>query len=82
MSTMSVLRRYLVFQAMTFVVGIVGPIFLIIFFASQPDPALKWMYWWGLFITVTDVLIALALTESSVKDDRADVRLRVRDNDS
>jgi hypothetical protein len=50
---------------MMFVVGIVGPIFLIGYFASQPDPTLKWMYWWGLFITATDVLIALGLTSST-----------------
>jgi hypothetical protein len=50
---------------MTSVVGIVGPIFLIGYFASQPDPTLKWMYWWGLFITAADVLIALGLTNSS-----------------
>ena len=62
---MSTFKRYLVIQAMTFVFGIVGPIFLIGYFASQPDPTLKWMYWWGLFITAADVLIALGLTHSS-----------------
>jgi hypothetical protein len=56
------LRRYLVFQGMTFVFGIVGPIFLIVYFAAQPDPTLKWMYWWGLLITFADILIALGLT--------------------
>lgn len=48
-----------------FVFGIVGPIFLIGYFVSQPDPTLKWMYWWGLFITAADVLIALSLTSST-----------------
>ena len=43
----------------------VGPIFLIIFFATQPDPSMKWAYWAGLFITAADVLIALALTNAS-----------------
>jgi hypothetical protein len=56
------LRRYLVFQGMMFVFGIVGPIFLVVYFASQPDPTLKWMYWWGLLITFADILIALGLT--------------------
>jgi hypothetical protein len=46
---------------MTFVFGIVGPIFLIAYFAIQPDPTVRWMYWWGLFITVADILIALSL---------------------
>jgi hypothetical protein len=64
---MSTFKRYIVIQAMTFVFGIVGPIFLIGYFAAQPDPTLKWMYWWGLFITAADVLIALGLTSSFTK---------------
>ncbi|WP_006244392.1 hypothetical protein [Mycolicibacterium tusciae] len=62
---METFKRYLMFQAMTFVFGIVGPIFLIMFFASQPDPALRWAYWAGLFITTGDVLIALWLAGST-----------------
>ncbi len=62
---MQTFKRYLAFQAMMFVFGIVGPIFLIVYFASQPDPTLKWMYWAGLFVTFADVLIALGLTEST-----------------
>jgi hypothetical protein len=53
------------FQAMMFVFGIVGPIFLILFFASQPDPTVRWAYWTGLFITAADVLIALMLTATT-----------------
>jgi hypothetical protein len=66
---MSTFKRYVVIQAMTFVFGIVGPIFLIGYFAAQPDPTLKWMYWWGLFITATDVLIALDITNSLTESD-------------
>jgi hypothetical protein len=58
-------KRYLIFQGMMFVFGIVGPIFLIGYFASQPDPTLRWMYWWGLFITTADILIALRLAKST-----------------
>ena len=58
-------KRYLIYQGMMFVFGIVGPIFLVVYFAAQPDPTLKWMYWGGLFVTAADVLIALALTDSS-----------------
>jgi hypothetical protein len=58
-------KRYLMIQGMMFVFGIVGPIFLIVYFLSQPDPALKWMYWWGLVITFADVLIALRLAKAS-----------------
>lgn len=68
---MDTFKRYLMFQAMMFVFGIVGPIFLIMYFASQPDPTLRWAYWFGLFITAADVLIALGLTASTTanKDD-------------
>jgi hypothetical protein len=66
---MSTVKRYVVIQAMTLVFGIVGPIFLIGYFAAQPDPTLKWMYWWGLFITAADVLIALGLTNSLTKSE-------------
>ncbi|GFG52816.1 hypothetical protein CQY20_02195 [Mycolicibacterium agri] len=62
---METFKRYLMFQAMMFVFGIVGPIFLIGYFAAQPDPSLKWMYWWGLIITFIDVMIALGLTAST-----------------
>jgi len=62
---MATFKRYLVFQAMMFVFGIVGPIFLIMYFASQPDHTVRWAYWWGLFITFADVLIALRLAKVS-----------------
>ena len=59
---------YVRIQLMIFVFGIVGPIFLIAYFAVQPEPDTKWLYWWGLIITVVDVLIALSITRQSVKD--------------
>jgi hypothetical protein len=57
--------RYVRIQLIVFAFGIVGPIFLILFFATQPDPSMKWAYWAGLFITAVDVLIALAVTAAS-----------------
>jgi uncharacterized membrane protein YeiB len=74
---MSTFKRYLMFQAVMFVFGIVGPIFLIMFVTSQPDPALKWAYWWGLFITAADVLIALWLTAASGVDAKRPTDARV-----
>ncbi|MGE2719334.1 hypothetical protein [Mycolicibacterium celeriflavum] len=62
---METFKRYLMFQGMMFVFGIVGPIFLIMYFASQPDPSVRWAYWIGLFITTADILIALGLTAST-----------------
>ncbi len=50
---------------MTFVCGIVGPVFLIMFFASQPDPQLKWAFWAGLFVTYADIMIALGITAAT-----------------
>jgi hypothetical protein len=62
---MSTFWRYVKIQAMMFVFGCVGPIFLTIYFATQPEPSMKWAYWAGLFITAADVLIALSLTSAS-----------------
>ncbi|APE14994.1 hypothetical protein [Mycolicibacterium pallens] len=58
---------YLKVQAMCFVFGIVGPIFLVVYFAAQPDPTIRWMYYWGLVITAIDVLIALGLTDQTMR---------------
>jgi hypothetical protein len=75
---METFKRYLFFQLMMFIFGIVGPIFLIIFFTTQPDPDMKWAYWAGLIITTADVLIALALAKSPDEDKPpADMRLPV-----
>lgn len=63
---MSAWWTYLKIQGMIFVFGIVGPIFLILYFAIQPDPTVKWMYYTGLVITAVDILIALALTEQAL----------------
>jgi hypothetical protein len=57
--------RYVKIQLVVFAFGCVGPIFLGIYFATQPEPTMKWAYWAGLFITAADVLIALALTNAS-----------------
>lgn len=53
-----------------FVFGIVGPIFLVLYFVIQPDPTVKWMYFAGLIVTAADVLIALLMTESAVRERR------------
>lgn len=65
---MSTFWLYVRVQLMIFVFGIVGPIFLVTYFAIQPEPDTRWMYWWGLFITAADVLIALLITKQSLKD--------------
>lgn len=69
---MSVLWLYVRIQLGVFVVGIVGPIFFFAYFASQPDPALRWMFWWGLVITFIDVFVALALTDQALRSREED----------
>lgn len=64
---MSTFWRYLKIQAFVLVCGIVGPIFLAVYFATGPDPTMKWMFWTGLLITALDVLIALAITGVGVR---------------
>ena len=59
---MSTFWRYVKVQAFVLLCGIVGPIFLAIYFATGADPMMRWMLWAGLGITALDVLIALGIT--------------------
>jgi len=54
---------YVRVQLMCLTGGIVGPIFLTVYFAAQPDPMLKWMYHTGRVITAVDVLVAITITD-------------------
>jgi hypothetical protein len=49
-------------QLFVLLCGIVGPIFLVIYFATGADPMMRWMFWTGLLVTAIDVLIALVMT--------------------
>jgi hypothetical protein len=62
--------RYVRVQLFVLLCGIVGPIFLFVYFAVQPEPGLKWMYFTGLLITAADVLIALGITNSGDRFDK------------
>jgi hypothetical protein len=62
---------YVKIQAFVFLCGIVGPIFLIVYFSIQPEQDSRWLYWTGLFITAGDILLALAITDSSARADKA-----------
>ena len=62
-------KQYLGIQLIMFVFGIVGPSLLIKFFAVQSDPNVKWAYWFGLFITYADIMLALAITKGSLSND-------------
>ena len=64
------LARYLKAQGMVLLCGgLVGPIFLIVYFALGPmaQPYLNWMFWVGLLVTAADVLVALWLTSAGTK---------------
>ncbi|GAA2568096.1 SHOCT domain-containing protein [Mycolicibacterium diernhoferi] len=56
------LWRYVKAQSMVLLCGgLVGPIFLGVYFATGQDPLMRWMFWTGLLVTAIDVLAALAL---------------------
>ncbi|MEV3901635.1 SHOCT domain-containing protein [Mycobacterium sp. NPDC050551] len=56
------LWRYIKAQVMVLLCGgLVGPIFLVVYFAMGRSALIAWMFWVGLLITVVDVLAALAL---------------------
>jgi hypothetical protein len=60
--------RYIKAQLMVLLCGgLVGPIFLAVYFATGEDSILKWMFYVGLLITAADVLIALALANFGAK---------------
>jgi hypothetical protein len=64
------LARYIKSQIWVLVCGgLVGPIFLVVYFALGQMSLMKWMFWVGLLITAADVLIALALASFSAKSD-------------
>jgi hypothetical protein len=64
------LGRYLKSQIMVLLCGgLVGPIFLVVYFALGQMSILKWMFWVGLLITAADVLVALALANYGAKSD-------------
>ena len=64
------LARYAKSQLMVLLCGgLVGPIFLAVYFSTGQPISLKWMFWVGLLVTALDVLIALALANYGAKTD-------------
>jgi putative oligomerization/nucleic acid binding protein len=63
-----VLWRYVKSQLFVLLCGgLVGPIFLAVYFAMGQNPLLKWMFYVGLLVSAADVLVALALTNYGAK---------------
>ena len=62
------LARYLKAQLVVLLCGgLVGPIFLVVYFTLGLGSLLQWMLYVGLLITVADVLIAIALANYGAK---------------
>ena len=62
------LWRYIKAQLMVLLCGgLVGPIFVAVYFATGQSDLLKWMFYVGLLITAADVLIALAIANFGAK---------------
>ncbi|OBI99187.1 SHOCT domain-containing protein [Mycobacterium sp. 1465703.0] len=62
------LARYLKAQLVVLLCGgLVGPIFLVVYFTLGLGSLLQWMFYVGLLVTVADVLVALALANYSAK---------------
>ncbi|MFN8087878.1 MAG: SHOCT domain-containing protein [Mycobacterium sp.] len=62
------LWRYVKAQLMVLLCGgLVGPIFLIVYFATGQDSLMKWMFYTGLLVTAVDVLAALGLASYGAK---------------
>ena len=60
--------RYIKAQLMVLLCGgLVGPIFLGVYFATGQSSLLKWMFYVGLLIIAADVLIALAIANFGAK---------------
>lgn len=64
---MSTFWRYVRVQLFVLLCGIVGPIFLVIYFASGGMAEMKWMFYAGALITALDVLIALGITSMGAR---------------
>ncbi|MEE6175373.1 SHOCT domain-containing protein [Mycobacterium sp. 050134] len=70
------LARYLKAQLIVLLCGgLVGPIFLIVYFTLGFGDLLQWMFYVGLLITVADVLIALALAAYGAKSSATNAEL-------
>ncbi|OBI36359.1 hypothetical protein A5709_16470 [Mycobacterium sp. E1386] len=70
------LARYLKAQLVVLLCGgLVGPIFLIVYFTLGLGSLLQWMFYVGLLITVADVLIALALANYGAKSSAKNAEL-------
>ncbi len=59
---MSTFLRYLKLQLQSLVCLGIGPFFLVIYLAGEPQQP-SWMLWWGLGITIFSVFIALIATK-------------------
>jgi len=71
-----VLARYLKAQLVVLLCGgLVGPIFLVVYFVLGLGSLLQWMLYVGLLITVADVVVAIALANYGAKSSAKNAEL-------
>jgi hypothetical protein len=71
-----VLARYLKAQLVVLLCGgLVGPIFLVVYFVLGLGSLLQWMLYVGLLITIADVVIAIALANYGAKSSAKNAEL-------
>jgi hypothetical protein len=63
------LSRYLKVQARMLFYGMIGPLFVVMYFLSDRDPFMNWFLWSGLLVTAACVLLALGITVAGAKSD-------------
>jgi hypothetical protein len=68
------LWRYLKIQARMLFYGMIGPVFVVMYFLSDRDPFMNWFLWSGLLVTAVTVL-AVAFTAAGAKSDATRAKL-------
>jgi hypothetical protein len=69
------LWRYLKVQARMLFYGMIGPVFVVMYFFSDRDPFMNWFLWSGLLVIAVTVLLAVAFTAAGVKSDAKRAKL-------
>lgn len=69
------LWRYLKVQARMLFYGMIGPVFVVMYFLSDRDPFMNWFLWSGLLVTALTVLLAVAFTAAGAKSDATRAKL-------
>jgi hypothetical protein len=69
------LWRYVKVQARMLFFGMIGPVFVVMYFLSDRDPFMNWFLWSGLLVTAVTVLLAVVFTAAGEKSDAKRAKL-------